>query len=335
MQVVDCDFLQFTHACLAAALVAFGIPGAVFWPYFAGTALLAIGLPIIIKNELPQAHGLEKILPFGHLFFTIPMVVFAAQHFTSAKFVVLLVPSWIPAHLFWVLLVGSALIAAALSIVVKRHAQLAATLLGIMFLLFEVLLHIPKVVANPRDRFAWAVALRDLSFRLRWSANEGTAHRRRAGARNPRALLRCDTRSILRRGALFTSRVRARRSPQQTYANLDSDAPFLGLFCGRSPCCCRSKPHRQGTSTLSSNLFGCHDSSFSAVHLPAHRCRRSLRHRQRVELSCRYFGLQRSCFGFGGRFAERRSSSRMRRLAPSKLQPCELQRRLLSIILIL
>ena len=164
MQVVDCDFLQFTHACLAAALVAFGIPGAVFWPYFAGTALLAIGLPIIIKNELPQAHGLEKILPFGPLFFTIPMVVFAAQHFTSAKFVVLLVPSWIPAHLFWVLLVGSALIAAALSIVVKRHAQLAATLLGIMFLLFEVLLHIPKVVANPRDRFAWAVALRDLSF---------------------------------------------------------------------------------------------------------------------------------------------------------------------------
>ena len=164
MHVVDCDFLQFTHACLAAALVAFGIPGAVFWPYFAGTALLAIGLPIIIKNELPQAHGLEKILPFGHLFFTIPMVVFAAQHFTSAKFLVLLVPSWIPAHLFWVLLVGSALIAAALSIVVKRHAQLAATLLGIMFLLFEVLLHIPKVVANPRDRFAWAVALRDLSF---------------------------------------------------------------------------------------------------------------------------------------------------------------------------
>lgn len=164
MHVVDCDFLQFTHACLAAALVAFGIPGAVFWPYFAGTALLAIGLPIIIKNERPQANGLEKILPFGHLFFTIPMVVFAAQHFTSAKFMVLLVPSWIPAHLFWVLLVGSALIAAALSIVVKRHAQLAATLLGIMFILFEVLLHIPRVVANPRDRFAWAVALRDLSF---------------------------------------------------------------------------------------------------------------------------------------------------------------------------
>src|SRR5260370_4894672 len=103
-------------------------------------------------------------MPFGRLFFTIPMVAFAAQPFASAKFVVLLVPSWIPARLFWVYLVGTALIAAALSIILKRQSQLAATLLGIMFFLFVVLLHIPKAVVNPRDRFAWAVALRDLAF---------------------------------------------------------------------------------------------------------------------------------------------------------------------------
>jgi uncharacterized membrane protein len=159
-----CEFQQFTHAHMTAALVAFWIPGAVFWPYFAGVALLAIGLPIIIKNELPQAHGLDKILPFGRLFFTIPMVVFAAEHFASARFIVLLVPSWIPAHLFWVLLVGAAHIAAALGILVKRRAQMAATLWGIMIFLFVVLLHTPKVVANPGDRFAWAVGLRDLAF---------------------------------------------------------------------------------------------------------------------------------------------------------------------------
>ncbi len=161
MYMVDCSLQQFTHA---HAFVAFWIPGAVFWPYFAGVALLAIGLPIIIKNELTPAHGLDKILPFGRLFFTIPIVVFAAEHFASAKFVVLVVPSWIPAHLFWVYLVGIALIAAALSIILKRQAQLAATLLGIMLFLFVVLLHIPRVVANPGDRFAWAVALRDLAF---------------------------------------------------------------------------------------------------------------------------------------------------------------------------
>jgi hypothetical protein len=57
-----------------------------------------------------------------------------------------------------------ALIAAAVSLIVKKHTQLAATLLAIMLLLFVVLLHVPKVVVNPRDRFAWAVLLRDLAF---------------------------------------------------------------------------------------------------------------------------------------------------------------------------
>ena len=100
MHMVDCGFQQFAHTHPPAALLVFSVSAVVFWPYFAGVALLAIGLPIIIKNELPQAHGLDKIMPFGRLFFTIPMAVFAAQHFASAKFVVLLVPSWI-----WMILV--------------------------------------------------------------------------------------------------------------------------------------------------------------------------------------------------------------------------------------
>jgi uncharacterized membrane protein len=33
-----------------------------------------------------------------------------------------------------------------------------------MFFLFVCMIHIPNVLANPKDRFAWAVALRDLSF---------------------------------------------------------------------------------------------------------------------------------------------------------------------------
>jgi len=132
MHMVNCGFQQFAHAHTPAALLVFSVSAGVFWPYFAGVALLAIGLPIIIKNELPQAHGLDKIMPFGRLFCAIPMAVFASQHFTVTKLLVLLVPSWIPAHLFWVYLVGTALIAAALSIILERQAELAATLLGIM-----------------------------------------------------------------------------------------------------------------------------------------------------------------------------------------------------------
>jgi uncharacterized membrane protein len=158
------DFLHSAHRQLAVSFAAFSIPGPVFWPYFAGVALLAIGLPMIIKNELPQAQGLDKLMPFGRLFFAIPLAVFAGEHFTVARFMAPMIPSWIPAHLFWVYFVGVALVAAALSIVVEKYAQLSATLLGAMIFLFVVLLHIPRVIANPRDRIAWAVALRDLSF---------------------------------------------------------------------------------------------------------------------------------------------------------------------------
>jgi uncharacterized membrane protein len=149
---------------LALTLEVFSIPAPVFWPYFAGLTIFAIGLPVILKNEVLQARGLDKLMPFGRLFYAIPLAVFAGEHFTIGRLMASGIPSWIPAHVFWVYFVGVALVAAALSIVVKKYSQLAATLLGTMILLFVVLLHIPRVAANPHDRISWAVALRDLSF---------------------------------------------------------------------------------------------------------------------------------------------------------------------------
>ena len=154
----------FRHGDFLATLVAFGIPADVFWLYFAAIVLFAIGLTTIIKDELPQKHGIEKILPFGRLFFAIPMGVFGTEHLVDASDIAQVVPSWMPAHLFWTYLVGVALIAAALSIVLNKHARLAATLLGSMLLLFVVLLHIPNIVGQHGARLFWMIALRDTAF---------------------------------------------------------------------------------------------------------------------------------------------------------------------------
>jgi len=148
----------------ALTLAAFSIPGPVFWPYFLGLALLAIGLPFILKFDVPQARGLDKLMPLGRLLYAVPLATFAGEHFSIARLMAPGVPSWIPGHLFWIYFVGVALVAAALSIVLKKYSWLSATLLGTMIFLFVVLLHIPRVAANPRDRISWAVALRDLSF---------------------------------------------------------------------------------------------------------------------------------------------------------------------------
>src|ERR1700733_9198746 len=154
----------FRQGDFAATVAAFGIPADVFWLYFAAIVLFAIGLTIIIKDELPQRHGREKILPFGRLFYAIPMGVFGTEHLADASDIAQAVPSWMPAHLFWTYLVGVALIAAALSIILNRYARLAATLLGCMLLVFVALIHIPNTVAQHGARVFWTIALRDTSF---------------------------------------------------------------------------------------------------------------------------------------------------------------------------
>src|SRR5580704_3958484 len=146
------------------SLAALSIPGPVFWPYFLGLALFAIGLPFILKYDVPQARGIDKLMPFGRLLYAVPLAAFAGEHFTIATLMAPGIPSWIPGHLFWIYFVGVALVAAAVSIVVKKYAQAGATLFGIMMCLFVALLHIPRVSANTHDRISWAVALRELAF---------------------------------------------------------------------------------------------------------------------------------------------------------------------------
>ena len=143
--------------------VPFGLLAIVFWIYVCASLLFITGL-IKIFGELRQVHGVDKIMPFGRLFFAVPLAVFGSEHFTATANVATLVPRWIPAHTFWVYLVGVAFLCAALSIAVLVQARLAAALVGMTFLIFVLIMDMPGVVANPGNRFFWALALRQLAF---------------------------------------------------------------------------------------------------------------------------------------------------------------------------
>jgi uncharacterized membrane protein len=163
LQIVVCSFPQFVVVVLALAFAPFGIPATVFWIYVCALALFIIGL-IKIFGELRQEHGIDKIMPFGRLFFAIPLAVFGSEHFTLTANIATLVPRWIPAPTFWVYLVGLAFLGAALSIAVLVQARLAAALVGMTLLVFVFVMDLPAVVANPGNRFFWALALRQLAF---------------------------------------------------------------------------------------------------------------------------------------------------------------------------
>jgi hypothetical protein len=123
LQIVVCSFQQFVVVVPALAFAPFGIPATVFWIYVCALVLFIIGL-IKILGELRQAHGVNKIMPVGRLFFAIPLAVFCYEHFNHTASIAALVPRWIPAHTFWVYLVGLAFLGAALSIAVLVQARL-------------------------------------------------------------------------------------------------------------------------------------------------------------------------------------------------------------------
>lgn len=131
--------------------------------YVYGAVLLILGL-IRVRQELPQENGVDKIMPFGCLFFAIPMGVFATEHFTDTKDIAALVPRWIPAHTFWAYAVGLGFLCAGLSMAVRVQARLAAALVAMTFLIFVCVMDLPGAIAHPHSRFAWAFLLRELSF---------------------------------------------------------------------------------------------------------------------------------------------------------------------------
>jgi hypothetical protein len=116
----------------------------------------------------------------GRYLVAVSLVIFAVQHFMYANFVATLIPAWIPRHLFWAYFTGGAFVAAALSFVTGKMVRLSAGLLGLMFLLWVVVLHAPRVAASLRNgdeatSLLVALAMGGVSFILAgaWRNNEG------------------------------------------------------------------------------------------------------------------------------------------------------------------
>lgn len=135
----------------------------VFWPWFTGLTFLIAGL-IAVRKELVAARGLDKLIVLGPVFVAAPLATFGAEHLVMPQVMREGVPVWMPARLFWAYFVGFALIAAATSLVANRFIRLSGTLLGVMFLLFVLMIHLPNALAEPKDRLGWTIVLRETAF---------------------------------------------------------------------------------------------------------------------------------------------------------------------------
>jgi uncharacterized membrane protein len=83
------------------------------------------------------------------------MLVFAYQHYIYAQFIAALITPWIPYKLFFTYLVGAAFLAVAIAIIINRFITPAGIALGIMFLAWFFILHLPRVMANQHTEPEW------------------------------------------------------------------------------------------------------------------------------------------------------------------------------------
>jgi uncharacterized membrane protein len=148
---------------LAVLLALFEVSRTVNSMCVAGVILIAIGV-LAAKNDIAQARGLDKVVALGYLCFAAPLAVFGAEHFSAAQGISQGVPKFMPWPLFWTYLVGFALVAASLSIATKIQVRWSGLLFGCMMFLFVAMMDIPGALASPKDRFAWTLLFRELSF---------------------------------------------------------------------------------------------------------------------------------------------------------------------------
>lgn len=152
-------------AYFAAFLLALHLPRAavaptvqVSWEAVAETVVMALGgvLAWIGLRGAGEARA-AAVLPLARPLFGLCLIVFGTSEFVYSEFTAAMVPAWLPpSQLFWAWFTGSAQIAAGLAILSGVRARLAAILLTMMYLIFALIVHLPRVIEDPSVPLRWA-----------------------------------------------------------------------------------------------------------------------------------------------------------------------------------
>lgn len=136
------------------------------------------GCDLVVVGSLPEekhnikgkasfiGHLENNMLPFAKYPLSLLIIIFGLDHFIYTNFVASLVPYWIPGHIYWTYVTGTALIAAGIGIILNIKAKLAAALLGIMLFLWVIILHLPRAIADSTGLMGneWTSVFEALSF---------------------------------------------------------------------------------------------------------------------------------------------------------------------------
>ena len=120
----------------------------------AGKAFALAGAAALVaasfrEERVPSSlRFLESIIPLAPFFLGIFFCITGVEHFIYARFVVQMIPSWIPTRTFWTYFTGTALLAGGVGMMTPKLARLAGLWAGAMVFSWVVLLHIPRAFTD-------------------------------------------------------------------------------------------------------------------------------------------------------------------------------------------
>ncbi len=102
----------------------------------------------------------------GRIVFAVPFAIFGMMHFMMAGKMAGMVPSWVPGGVFWVYVIGLALIAATISLISKKQIYLASVLLAGLLIIFILTIHLPGIMGADQmmKQMAMSGLLKDMSL---------------------------------------------------------------------------------------------------------------------------------------------------------------------------
>jgi uncharacterized membrane protein len=126
--------------------------------------IVAAGCVVLYASYAPPAsRWAEKAPLVARWTFGLSGVLFGVGHLTNAKGLVHMIPKWMPFGApFWILISGIGFLLAGLAILSGVLNALAARLLGLMLLIFEVAL-VPIILGYPHEHQAWGASAYNLA----------------------------------------------------------------------------------------------------------------------------------------------------------------------------
>jgi len=125
--------------------------------------IVVAGCIVLYASLVPTSRWTAKMLLFARLAFGFSGILFGLAHFLNPKGPAHMIPHWMPFDgTFWILISGTGFILAGLGILSGIFNVLAARLLALMLLVFEIAL-VPIIFGYPRLHQAWGASVYNLT----------------------------------------------------------------------------------------------------------------------------------------------------------------------------